>query len=94
MEVQTPSCNGCAAALDVGPATNFVTCAHCGSRFAVKRAPSRAYAGVLQRVEGHTAQMAGDVEVVRLKSELELLDVDRDPPIAWRATREAGNPGR
>jgi ABC-type transport system involved in cytochrome bd biosynthesis fused ATPase/permease subunit len=75
MEVQSLSCNGCGAALDVGPATNFVTCAHCGSRLAVRRTPSSAYTEVLGEIAGHTAQMADNLDIIRLKSELELLDV-------------------
>jgi hypothetical protein len=75
MEVQSLSCNGCGAALDVGPATNFVTCVHCGSRLAIKRTASSAYTEVLGQIAGHTAQMRDDLEIIRLKSELELLDV-------------------
>jgi hypothetical protein len=75
MEVQSLSCNGCGAALDVGPATNFVTCAHCGSRLAIKRTSSSAYTEVLGEIAGHTAQMVDNLDIIRLKSELELLDV-------------------
>jgi hypothetical protein len=38
--------------------------------------------------------MMDNLDIIRLKSELEWLDVDRDPPIAWRAAREPGDPGR
>jgi hypothetical protein len=52
-----------------------VTCAHCGSRLVIKRTPTSAYTEVLGRIEGHTAQMADNLDIIRLKSELELLDV-------------------
>jgi len=37
MEIEALSCNNCGALLDVPAVSNFVTCAQCGSRLAVRR---------------------------------------------------------
>jgi len=52
-----------------------VTCAHCAARLGIKRTPSTASTGVPGEIAGHTAQRRDDLEILRLKSELELLDV-------------------
>ena len=77
MTLEPITCNNCGAALNVPPGANFVTCAYCGSRLAVKRTPSVVYTEVLQqinRLDRRTQQVSADVQQLQLESELEQLD--------------------
>src|SRR5438045_5577549 len=82
MEVQTLSCNNCGAPIDVPPQANFATCAHCGSRLAVRRTDSVAYTEVLGRIDKTTSHMSEDLQTLRQESELERIDRE------WQIERE------
>ena len=60
MELETLSCNNCGAPLEVPPGANFVTCAHCGSRLAIKRTDNASYTEVLDQIGQRTERMSED----------------------------------
>jgi DNA-directed RNA polymerase subunit RPC12/RpoP len=74
MTLEPITCNNCGAALDVPPEANYVTCAYCASRLAVKRTSSVVYTEVLQELDARTQRMAADLGRLQLQSELERID--------------------
>lgn len=76
------SCNHCGAPLDVPAKVRFVTCTYCESRLEIHREGSAAFSEVLEAVEANTREIADDVEVIRLNSEIEQLDRE------WTLERE------
>jgi DNA-directed RNA polymerase subunit RPC12/RpoP len=85
MELETLSCNNCGAPLQVPITANFVNCAYCGSRLAVKRTESAHYTEVLERLDRldtRTESVEAAVRVLQLdKAIMELDD-------GWRAKRK------
>ena len=77
------TCNQCGAALDLPPAARFVTCTHCGTRLEVRRTGGAAYTEILDTIQQHTQQIAGDVEQIRRQNDLEQLDRE------WELRRES-----
>ena len=55
---------------------DFVTCGYCGSALAVRRTASAHYTELLERLEQHTDYLAGRAEYLRLRDELEALDLE------------------
>ena len=82
MQVESLSCNNCGAPIDVPANANYATCAHCGSRLAIKRTETAAYTEVLSRIDERTGQMSEDLAVIKAQNELE--QVDRE----WQLERE------
>jgi hypothetical protein len=82
MEIILVNCNGCGAALDVGPDTRFATCAQCGARLAVKRSESAAYTEVLEKLERKTDAIADQLAEIQKQNELERIDRE------WEQERE------
>src|SRR2546423_1344686 len=76
------SCNNCGAPLEVPTGARYVTCAHCGSRLAIKRTESAAYTEALEDIDRHAQHMSSDLEAIRLQNELE--QIDRE----WQIERE------
>jgi DNA-directed RNA polymerase subunit RPC12/RpoP len=74
MQVEAVNCNKCGAPLEVSASTNFVTCAHCGSRLAIKRTGSSAFTETLERLDQKTDAMAQQLAELRYHAELERLD--------------------
>jgi hypothetical protein len=74
MGTQAVSCNNCGAPLEVGEQTRYATCAFCGSQLGIHRSGNAVYSEVLERISRDTADIADDVEVIRLQNELERLD--------------------
>ena len=74
MQLLSVTCNHCGAPLEVPESAKFVTCTHCSSRLAVQRSGGAAYTEVLEALEQRTEQIAGDVETLKLQSELDRLD--------------------
>ena len=60
-------CNHCGAPLEIGEATRFTTCAHCGSRLAVHHTGSARFTELVEEV-------ADGLETIRLQNELERVD--------------------
>lgn len=83
METISVSCNHCGAPLEIPKGTRFLTCNYCSSRLEVRQSEGATYTSVLEAIEGHAAQMAEDLGVIRLQNELEQLDrqwmMDRQP---------------
>src|SRR5262245_23859020 len=73
-EVTSVACNHCGAPLDIGPTTNFVTCAYCGYKLQVHRSASSVYTEVLESIDQRTAQMQQDLNVIKRQNEVERLD--------------------
>lgn len=82
MEIILLNCNGCGAALDVGPDTRFATCAQCGARLAVKRSETAAYTEVLENLERKTDAIADQIAELQRQNELERIDRE------WEKERE------
>ena len=74
MEVETVACNNCGAPLEVGPGTNYVTCAHCGSRLVVKRTPTSVYTELLEKLDQKTDVMTRQLAQIAYQNELERID--------------------
>lgn len=74
MRVEAVSCNKCGAPLEVGAGTNFVTCAHCGSRLAVKRTGSSLFTEMMEQLDQKTDAMARQLAELRHHAELERID--------------------
>ena len=68
------NCNHCGATLQVDEKTRFVTCNYCHSRLAIQRSDSAVFTEVLDKIEQNTGQMAENLELIRLQSELEQID--------------------
>lgn len=76
MQLLTLSCGNCGAPLDAPSTTTFLTCNYCGSRLAIKRTAASTYTEILHLLEGHTAAIADNTSLLRLKTEVELLEKD------------------
>ncbi len=74
MGTQAVSCNNCGAPLEVGEVTKYATCGFCGSQLEILRSGTAVYSQVLEKISRRTAEIADDVEVIRLQNELERLD--------------------
>jgi len=74
MELVPVNCNGCGAALDVGPETRFVTCVQCGARLAVKRSETAAYTEALEELDKKTDAIVEQLAEIRLQNEIERID--------------------
>ncbi|HKP51145.1 MAG TPA: hypothetical protein VJ183_00690 [Chloroflexia bacterium] len=82
MQLESLSCNNCGAPVDVPQSANFITCAHCGSRLAVKRTETAHYTEVLDRLQAHAHKVDRDLQYLRLQNDLMLLDQ------AWEEERK------
>lgn len=82
MKITKVCCQGCGANLDIGEGIRFVTCNHCGSRLEVVHDSSVTHTRLLEKIEQATQKMAGNLKVIELQNDLELLDRD------WTALRE------
>ena len=82
MQLESLSCNNCGAPVDVPQSANFITCAHCGSRLAVKRTETAHYTEVLDRLQAHAYKVDRDLQYLRTQNELLLLDQ------AWEEERK------
>jgi DNA-directed RNA polymerase subunit RPC12/RpoP len=76
MQLESLSCNNCGAPVEVTPTTNYLTCAHCGSRLAVKRTETAHYTEVLDRLQARVDQVDDELEDLRAENELLRLDQD------------------
>ena len=74
MEMVTVSCNSCGAPLKVGTQVRFVTCQFCNTQLEIKRSDSSIFTEQIERIAGNTAQMAQDLEAIKLQNEIERLD--------------------
>lgn len=74
MEMVALNCNSCGASLEVGPGTNFVTCAHCGARLAVKRTGTSSYTELLESIDRKTDAIAAQLAEISHQNELERID--------------------
>ncbi len=74
MQLESLSCNNCGAPVDVTPTTNYLTCAHCGSRLAVKRTETAHYTEALDRLQAHAARVDYELQDLRIKDKLLRLD--------------------
>jgi DNA-directed RNA polymerase subunit RPC12/RpoP len=74
MQLEALSCNNCGAPVDVPQSANFITCAHCGSRLAVKRTETAHYTEVLDRLQAHAYKVDRDLQYLRVQNDLLLLD--------------------
>lgn len=82
MKVTKVCCQGCGADLDISDGIRFVTCNHCGSKLEVVHDASVTHTRQLERIERTTRQMAGNLKVIELQNDLELLDRE------WSMQRE------
>jgi DNA-directed RNA polymerase subunit RPC12/RpoP len=97
-ETISVACNHCGAPLEVAAGTRFVTCNYCSSRLEVHGSDSATYTATLDAIEGHTAQMAEDLGVIRLQNEVEQLDrqwaIDREPLLVRDKSGNTSEPGQ
>src|SRR5262245_34344788 len=82
MTLESLSCNHCGAPIEVPAAAKYATCAHCGSRLAIRRTGTAAYTEVLEEISDRTARMEKDLGAIRLQNELERIDRE------WQTHRE------
>lgn len=82
MEVLGLTCNHCGAPLEVPSGTRFITCKYCSSRLEVHQTESAAYTEVVQALTEKTAEIADDLETIKLQNRLEQLDRE------WAMARE------
>ena len=78
MDTVPLNCNGCGAALEVGPGANYATCGHCGARLAVRRTASATYTEVLDRIGRATDAMAGHLATIARETAVERIDREWD----------------
>lgn len=76
-------CQGCGADLEVNEAVRFVTCNFCGSRLEVVHDTTTTHTRLLDAIHRTTTEMAGNLRVIELQNDLELLDRN------WDRYREA-----
>jgi hypothetical protein len=74
MEMVSVSCNSCGAPLKVGAQVRYVTCQFCNTQLEIKRSDSSIFTEQINRVADNTAQMAQDLEAIKLKNEIQMLD--------------------
>jgi hypothetical protein len=68
------TCTACGAPLGVPDGTPYATCAHCGSRLAIRHGEGAQYTEVLAAVDRRTERIEADVATLRLQNELAQLD--------------------
>jgi hypothetical protein len=78
VEVLSVACNNCGAPLEVAPATNFVTCKHCGSQLAIRRTGSSLYTELLEKLDRRTEGMSDQLAEIAYRAELERIDREWD----------------
>ena len=76
MELETLACNNCGAPVEVLPTTNYLTCAHCGSRLAVRRTETAHYTEVLEKLQARVDHVDREVKDLRIDNDLLRLDQD------------------
>lgn len=76
-------CQGCGADLQLADSIRFVTCNFCGSRLEVVHDPTTTHTRLLDAIRRNTSEMAGNLRVIELQNDLELLDRN------WDRYREA-----
>jgi hypothetical protein len=74
MEMVSVSCNSCGAPLKVGAQVRFVTCQFCNTQLEIKRNDSTVFTEQINRIADNTAQMAQDLEAIKLQNEIERVD--------------------
>jgi hypothetical protein len=74
MEMVSVSCNNCGAPLKVGAQVRFVTCQFCNTQLEIKRSDSTVFTEQISRIADSTAQMAQDLEAIKLQNEIERID--------------------
>jgi len=70
----TVSCNSCGAPLKVGTQVRFVTCQFCNTQLEIKHSDSSIFTEQINRIADNTAQMAQDLEAIKLQNEIERVD--------------------
>ena len=88
------NCNNCGAPLELASSTNFVTCAHCGSRLAVKRTASAAFTEKLDEVAAHTQTMSRQLAEIAYRAELERIDREWEREKAKYSSGKSGGADR
>ncbi len=92
MDIVNVSCNSCGAPLKVGGEVRFVTCQFCHSQLEIKRNDSVIFTEQINRIADQTAQMAQNLEAIKLQNEIEMLD--RQAAGAAGPASGAGDPSR
>jgi uncharacterized Zn finger protein (UPF0148 family) len=82
-EITSVACNHCGAPLEIGPTTNFVTCAYCGYKLQVHRSASSVYTEVLESIDQRTQRMEQGLDQIKRQNEIERLDRE------WAMTRDS-----
>ena len=74
MSVKKVCCQGCGADLDVSEGLRYVTCNFCGASLEIIHDRTTTHSRVLEKLEKQSAEMAGDLKVIKLQNELERID--------------------
>jgi DNA-directed RNA polymerase subunit RPC12/RpoP len=74
MRLVSLTCNQCGAPLEVPEKVQFVTCAYCSARLTIHHSGNAVYSESLDEIEKRTAEIADDLETIKLQNELESLD--------------------
>ena len=82
MELLSLACGHCGAPLEVPDGTRYATCGYCSSKLEVRRSGGAIYTEVLEAIQKRTAEIAGEVEILKLQNQLERIDRE------WQAERE------
>jgi hypothetical protein len=91
MDTVSVSCNSCGAPLRVGTQVRFVTCQFCNTQLEIKRSDSSIFTEQIDRIADNTAQMAQDLEAIKLQNEIEMLD--REAAACPDQSSRNGGPG-
>jgi DNA-directed RNA polymerase subunit RPC12/RpoP len=83
MELVSLTCGHCGAPLEVPEGTRYATCGYCSSKLEIHRSGGAIYTEVLEALQKRTAEIADDVEILKLQNELERIDRE------WQAERES-----
>ena len=83
MELLSLACGHCGAPLEVPDGTRYATCGYCSSKLEVHRSGGAIYTEVLEAIQKRTAEIAGEVEILKLQNELERIDRE------WQSERES-----
>jgi len=78
MKVTKVCCQGCGSPLAVDETIRYATCNHCGSSLEIVHDPSVTHTRILEKLERRTDALAGDLKVIQLQNDLELLDREWD----------------
>ena len=82
MRLLAINCGHCGAPLEVPPKTRYVTCGYCSTRLEVHRSGGAVFTEVVEALAARTESIAEDVELLKLRRQLEELDRK------WMADRE------